>query len=296
MGEESAVYKYPGCPLPFGVNQNHINMAKYSNADDAHALEPAVHFLATIAASAIAEERELLHPTVSPPPPPPAVDSEGQPVENKYTVLESYDTVFLVDDSPSMRGERWKLVQRILDYSTAEATRYDRNGIDIHFMNNFTADQDNVRDPKTVAQLHRGIELRGNTPTLDRLSRHLRAYLQAFGKADYDAKFKGYNLIILTDGEPNAEEEDEEDISDEEDAKKNKAAFRLIRKEIVDVAKKLDAQNAMPKQVGIQFCQIGNDEEATAFFKFLDDRLKGKYKLSRDVSSQSHVGGNPLLI
>ena len=67
--------------------------------------------------------------------------------------------------------------------------------------------------------------------------------------------------------------------------KRNKAAFRLIRKEIVDVAKKLDAQNAMPKQIGIQFCQIGNNEEATAFFRFLDDRLKGKYKLSRDVSS-----------
>ena len=284
MDEESGVYKYPGCPQPFGVNRHHSDMAKFSDAD-AHALKPAVHFLATIAANAIAIETALLHPTVSPLPRPASVDNEGHADEDNYTVLERYDTVFLVDDSPSMRGGKWDLVQRVLDYSTVVATRYDRDGIDVHFMNNDTANQDGVRDLKTAVQLHRGIELRGNTPTLDRLSRHLRAYLQAFGKADYDVNFKGYNLIVLTDGEPNAEEEDEEDISDEEDAKKNKAAFRLIRKEIVDVAKKLDAQNAMAKQVGIQFCQIGNDEEATAFFKFLDDRLKGKYKLSRDVSS-----------
>ena len=284
MDEESAVYEYPGCPQPFGVNRDHRDMAKFSVTDD-HALKPAVHFLATIAANALAIERALSRPTISPPPPPAPVDSDGHAVEDPFTILESYDTVFLIDDSPSMRGEKWELVQRILNYTTIVATRYDRDGIDVHFMNNFTANQDGIRDPKIAEKLHGGIELRGNTPTLDRLSRHLRNYLQDFSDARYSARFKGYNLIVLTDGEPNAEEEDEEDISDEEDAKKNKAAFRLIRKEIVQAARQLDTHNAMPKQVGIQFCQIGNDEEAREFFEFLDDRLKGKFKLSRDVSS-----------
>ena len=90
---------------------------------------------------------------------------------------------------------------------------------------------------------------------------------------------------MLTDGEPNDEWEDEDDISDQEDAKKNKAAFRLIRKKSIEVAKALDAPevDAELGQVGIQFCQIGNDRDATAFFEFLDDRLKGKAKLGRDV-------------
>ena len=74
-------------------------------------------------------------------------------------------------------------------------------------------------------------------------------------------------------------------ISDQEDAKKNKATFRLIRKKIIEVAKALDAPKVDAKlgQVGIQFCQIRNDHDANAFFEFLDDRLKGNTKLGREV-------------
>ena len=220
------------------------------------------------------------------------MNSEGQAVEDRFSILADYDTVFLIDDSPSMRGQKWELVQKILNYSTAMATRYDADGIDIHFMNNTRRNQDGVQDPVIASKIHHGIELKGGTPTRDRLSRHLRGYFQKFKAEDFSAEFKYYNLIVLTDGEPNLEYEDESDISDQEDAKKNKAAFRLIRKGIVDVAKKLDEEGADPGQIGIQFCQIGNDQEATEFFEYLDDRLKGKYKLSRDVScprtDQSH--------
>ena len=165
------------------------------------------------------------------------------------------------------------------------ATRYDTDGIDIHFLNNTKANQDNVRDPEIAVQIHHDIALRGSTPLLDHLSRHLKGYLQKFRQAKYSVDYKCYNLIVLTDGEPNDEWEDEDDISDQADAKKNKAAFRLIRKKITEVAKALDAPevDAELGQVRIQFCQIGNDRDATAFFEFLDDRLKGKAKLRRDV-------------
>lgn len=258
-------------------------MAKFSNGDD-HALKPAIHFLATFASKAIDLWNAHSRSTIAPPRPPAPVDGEGQVVEDRFSILEDYDTVFLIDDSPSMRGEKWELVQKILNYSTAMATGYDTDGIDVHFMNNTRANQDNVKDPDTVIKIHRDIELRGSTPTRDRLSRHLRGYLQKFKAAGFAADFKCYNLVVLTDGEPNPEYEDESDISDQEDAKKNKAAFRLIRKRIVEVAKKLDEVEAEPGQIGIQFCQIGNDHEATEFFEYLDDRLKGKHKLGRDVS------------
>ncbi len=182
-----------------------------------------------------------------------------------------------------MRGEKWELVQKILTYSTAMATRYDQDGIDVHFMNNTSANRDNVKDPKTAVTLHHGIELRGSTPTLDRLSRHLSSYMQDFKAANFSANFKSYNLILLTDGEPNPEYESESDSSDQ-DADDYKAAFRLIRKKIVEVAKKLDEEEAERGQIGIQFCQIGDDEEATVFFQYLDDQLKGEQKLRRDVS------------
>ena len=259
-------------------------MVKFSNDDD-HALAPAVHFLATVAANAIEREKARSRPPIAPPPPPAPVDSEGNNVEDKFSILEGYDTVFLIDDSPSMRGENWELVQKILDYSIVVAARYDPDGIDINFMNNTRANKDGVKDSNFATTLHHGIELRGSTPTLDRLSRHLRGYYQKFERADFSTDFKGYNLIVLTDGEPNPEDDDESDLSDQDDARNHKPAFKLIRKRIVQMAKKLDKVEAERRQVGIQFCQVGNDEEATVFFRYLDDRIRRRNNLHRDVSS-----------
>ena len=260
-------------------------MAKFSNDDD-HALIPAVHFLATVAATAIEREKARSRPTIVPPPPPASVDSKGHAVEDPFSILEGYDTVFLIDDSPSMRGEKWELVQKILDYSIVMATRYDPDGVDIHFMNNTKANQDSIKDSNFATTLHHGIELRGSTPTLDRLSRHLKGYYQKFKAADFSTEFKGYNLIVLTDGEPDPEDEDESDMSDQDDARNHEPAFKLIRKRIVEVAKKLDEADAERKQVGIQFCQVGSDKDATAFFNYLDDRIKGRHNLHRDVSNR----------
>ena len=279
MEQESATYDYPGCPKPFGVNRNHTDIAKYSTGDD-HVLKPAVNFLARSASDAIALRNVRSHPTIAPPPRPAPVDDEGYPVEDKLSTLADYDTVFLVDDSPSMQGRKWELVHKILDYSIDVATRYDTDGIDIHFMNNPNANQDDVKDPQVAAKIHRDIELKGSTPLRDRLSRHLKEYLRKFMDNETN---KSYNLIVLTDGEPNPEYEDPADISDQEDAKKYKVAFRLIRKRIVTIAKKLDELDAEPGQIGIQFCQVGNDRDATAFFEFVDDQLKGKHRLGRDV-------------
>ena len=284
MGKESAIYDYQGRPDPFGVNRNHKDMAKFSNDDD-HALKPAIHFLATIASNAMKLEDPRSRLPIAPPPHPAPVDDGGRAKEDRFSILRDYDTVFLVDDSPSMGGKKWELVQKILNYSTVMATRYDDSGIDVHFMNNTKASQDNIRDPDIAAKIHHGIELKGSTPTRDRLSRHLREYLQKFKASNLSTDFKYYNLIVLTDGEPNQEFENESDISDKEDAKKNRAAFRLIRKKLVEVAKKLDEQDAEPGQIGIQFCQIGNDDDVTDFFEYLDNRLKGKHNLNRDVSN-----------
>ena len=257
-------------------------MIKFSD-DDTHALEPAIYFLAQFARDALTTRHQRENYTV--PPPPPA--TRRPDLEDKFSILDSYDTVFLVDDSPSMAGERWDLVKKILDYSTSLATSYDPDGIDVHFLNNKTANQDNVKDQAVAVDIHQRIALRGSTPLYDQLSRHLTGYLKKFNGRGDDFNFKGYNLIILTDGEPNKEREDPDEISDPEDAKVTSAAFRLIRKKIVSVARKLDEAEAERNQVGIQFCQIGNDAGARQFFDYLDNRLKGKWNLGRDVSVRS---------
>lgn len=174
----------------------------------------------------------------------PSLPKPGPPdVEDKFSVLSGFDTVFLVDDLPSMNGQRWKLVNKILDYDTAVATSYNSDGIDVQFFNNTTANQDNIRDEAVAVEIHRNMFLKGNPPIRDQLSRHRNNCLRKYHKRpEDDLNHNGYNLIVLTDGEPNPEREDGDDISDHEDAKITKSAFRMIRKLIVDVAHALDEE------------------------------------------------------
>lgn len=276
VDRDSAVIEYSGSPRPFGVNRNHKEMARFSDDD---ALEPAINFLAQLARDAVnARQRRVSRPA-------PYVIPDSN-IEDKYSILNSYDTVFLVDDSPSMAGERWELVKKILDYSTTIATYYDPDGIDVHFLNNRTAGKNDIKDQAVAVDIHQNIVLKGNTPILDRLSRHLSRYLNKLHAPGADpVDFKGYNLIILTDGEPKSEYEDDDEISDREDARINSPAYRLIRKTIVRTARALNEAQAGRTQVGIQFCQIGNDDGAHAFFKYLDNKIKGNYDLDRHVGS-----------
>lgn len=259
-------------------------MARFTD-DDAHALEPAIQFLAQLAQQASAEQVSRARPRPRPPPPPPIVDDHTSGAESLWSNLGRYDTCFLIDDSPSM-ADKWELVKAILDYSTEVATRYDSDGIDIHFFNNLAANMDNVRDPMMARQIHNNIVLKGSTPLLDQLSSHLDHYLLEYEEHRRDMNFKKYNLIILTDGEPDPEEEDPGDVSDQEDARKYSGVYRLIRKKIVETARELDSFRAQPNQVAIQFCQIGNEDGVHDFFQYLDDNLKAKWKLKRDVSRE----------
>ena len=204
--------------------------------------------------------------------------------EDKFSILREYDTVFLVDDSSSMQtARRWELVQRILAVSTEIAAHYDPNGIDIRFFNNSTASAKEIRNPVTARAMVQQVTPYGRTPTLRRMTELLRSYIRRFRDNQDTENFPKYNLIILTDGEPDKAFEEPGDISNAEDAKKNTAANRKIRKEIVSIAKELDKMNALDEQVGIQFCQIGNDAGVTRFFDFLDNSLRREHNV-RDVS------------
>ncbi|KAL8829797.1 MAG: hypothetical protein Q9191_001800 [Dirinaria sp. TL-2023a] len=182
-----------------------------------------------------------------------------------------------------MAGERWELVKKILDYSTAVAMKYDPDGIDIHFLNNRAANQDNVRDPAFAVEILRTIALKGSTPIRNQLSRHLHIYLEEYRQRKNDLNIKGYNLILLTDGEPDSDYDPLGDTSDLQDAERTKPAFRRIRKMLVEIAQEFDKLDAEENQVGIQFCNVGNDPGAQEFFDFLDDRLQGQWNLDRDM-------------
>ena len=214
------------------------------------------------------------------------VDNLGDGEEDPYSILTEYDTVFLVDDSLSMQASgRWQLVQKVLAHATEITPRYDPDGIEVRFFNNARASRNHITDPQQARNIVQSVNPSGRTPTLNRLQEYLRTYIQDFRehrqKQDR-SYFPKYNLIILTDGGPDKSFEHPEEISDAEDAAKNSAANRKIRKEIVNTANQLDDMNAVEGQIGIQFCQIGNDAEVAKFFDYLDNDLRVKYDV-RDV-------------
>lgn len=182
--------------------------------------------------------------------------------ERVYARLQQYDTLFVVDDSDSMYGPRWKTTAHILAKIASIATKYDENGVDIRFFNKYIGDAErrNLTSADQVMKLFSKVVPEGPTLTADILDEELNEYMFDYRK---DRRRKGLNVILLTDGEP--------------DRKQNVEAV------IVKYARKLKDMSAKQLQVGLQFVQIGGDEGAATFLKSLDDDLEKKHDLDRDV-------------
>ncbi|RHZ59022.1 uncharacterized protein CDV56_103402 [Aspergillus thermomutatus] len=191
--------------------------------------------------------------------------------DSPYAFLREFDTIFVVDDSSSMLGSRWKEAEEALAAIAPICTRYDQDGIDIYFLNHrrdatatSTGAYHNITTAADVQEIFNSVRPRGPTPYGKRLLQILNPYLRRVEKmaaaTDEDgnlrdpAKFvKPLNIIAITDG---VFTDDAESV-------------------IVDVAKRLDGPRcrAVPWQVGIQFFQIGDDEGARRYLEDLDDDL-----------------------
>lgn len=196
--------------------------------------------------------------------------------ESVYAKLRSYDTKFLIDDSASMYGPNWEIVKKAVAAIAPIAVQYDSDGVDVQF---FTAyidykERQGLRSAKEVMALFDRVEPEGETPTADMLKEELNDYCHRYGQ---NRHIKGLNLIVLTDGDPSPGQD--------------------VTGALVEYARKLAELQAPELKVGVQFVQIGDDEEATKFLQQLDNDLKGSYKLDRDVSqqSQSETYANVLL-
>ncbi|KAG8724667.1 hypothetical protein FRC09_015811 [Ceratobasidium sp. 395] len=190
--------------------------------------------------------------------------------EDPLQILRQYDIVFLVDDSGSMSGARWKEAGDALASVADKAAIYDPNGIDIHFLNSPESAQE-VTSKEEVVDLFNAVRPYGPTPTGDRLDHLLGEYITQIE----DAKTKGLkkmpkpvNFIVITDGVPT---DDPESV-------------------IIAAARRLDAGNFLLSQVGIQFIQVGNDSKATKALKELDDGINKTHKIRDMVDTTPYKG------
>lgn len=201
--------------------------------------------------------------------------------EGAYFKLTRYTTTFLVDDSSSMED----IPESELAYLPNSEGLYARAWTDtvsalrrcgniitnaggrlkIHFFNNDRVKED-PSGPEDIAAFCHSVIPHGDTPTYDRLKEHLDEFLETFERlsATERSRSPGLNLIVFTDGAPEGPFEDIEEV-------------------IVDTVKRLEDLRVNKNKIGIQFVQIGKDPAVAEFFRFLDDRLKGKHNLKQDV-------------
>lgn len=215
--------------------------------------------------------------------PPPAY---SPPLDDPYAFLSDFDTIFLIDDSGSMAGRSWTEVSLALKAITPICVTHDPDGIDIHFLNQ--PDEERFKRIKSVREVERIFEevrpgggtrtgarlmdiLGGyvrrieeqqrrrrmvanaaNTTTTPRGDAGERRRLEELSFAGEEDEFpRPLNIIVITDGVPS---DDPESV-------------------IIHAARKLDALDAPPWQVGIQFFQVGEEQGAADALKELDDGL-----------------------
>ena len=214
-----------------------------------------------------------------------------------FNRLRMFDTVFIVDDTGSMvlaayeeepEGQsRWDATKQALGHIIDLAAPKDEDGIDIRFLKSTDLDGDNMKSVEGVMKLvdevdmfdeHRGGGTVFEEHLKDEINPRREEYRQYFEQyAAYSKKTradrarlvkpqppKKLNLIVITDGQA----DDKQEVEDY----------------IIETARELDRLGAPAAQIGIQFVQIGEDEDARRFLKRLDDDLKHQEPPIRDVS------------
>ncbi|GAA5989876.1 hypothetical protein JCM11641_001959 [Rhodosporidiobolus odoratus] len=191
-------------------------------------------------------------------------------VEDRLAPLGRYDLVVLVDDSPSML-DHWGDTRDALFGVVRACMKYDRDGIDLMFMNNEGCKLENVTSPDVVAQAFNSIEPFGSTPTGVIMDELLRDYVERCEDAKTTkTRVKPLLLLVLTDGR-----------ADDPD---------MVKDIIIEFAQRLDEIRAPPYQLGLQFIQIGDDPDAAAFLQELDDDLKPQLGVRDMVDFTPYAG------
>jgi hypothetical protein len=238
--------------------------------------------------------------------------STPEPDESQYAFLRGFDTIFLVDDSSSMQGDRWKEASKAIAAIAPICTQYDSDGIDIYFLNhrkrsvssaklnsrhncnphhransnyysnwsqppyNLRADgYQNITTARRVEQIFRDVQPKGGTMVATRLSDILEPYLERVEAMQAAKKARGFIDPDVVVKPINIITITDGEFTDD--------AEGIILK----TARKLDGPtcDAIPWQVGIQFFQIGNDRRARDFLEQLDDDLsrQGQEMHLRDI-------------
>jgi len=176
--------------------------------------------------------------------------------------LKKYDFIVAIDRSGSMANPgshgktRWQEAEEATVAVANKCAESDDDGITVVLFNRAVVMHENVTDGTSqVARIFRESEPMGGTDTALMLKKVLTNYT-----ANRTRKgVKPIILIVVTDGEPDSQEE--------------------VVKAIVEATRVIERDD----EIGISFLQVGNDRNATRFLTMLDDDLVSKYGAKFDI-------------
>jgi hypothetical protein len=199
--------------------------------------------------------------------------------------LREYHTVFILDDSASMRepiatGEsksRWDVLVESLQYFADIAAQSDDDGITISFLYNRQKDTYNVRSGQQALDILGSIDIaRSQAAQLDvTLWDVLKEYLDTYHQYHMIRRLKlpiikvqvqppkPLNVIVITDG-----------VSHD---------YEKVERTLIRAGRALPDLGIPQFSLGVQFLQVGSDPGATKRLRLLDDKLLPRYGI-RDVS------------
>ncbi|KAJ6191337.1 hypothetical protein N7519_001358 [Penicillium mononematosum] len=221
--------------------------------------------------------------------------------DSQYAFLGEFHTIFLVDDSSSMRGELWQEAKEAIAAIAPVCTKYDSDGIDIYFINhrpksntnintncssnyNYNSSRrskhnaggyHNIKTAQRVNEIFTSVRPSGGTGVGGRLHDILDPYTKLVEaketerRAQRDASGSGF-LAKPVDPEAVKSVKPINIITITDGVFTDDAESIIIK-----TAQMLDGPScrAIPWQVGIQFFQIGNDEMARQYLEELDEDL-----------------------
>jgi hypothetical protein len=188
---------------------------------------------------------------------------DTDPLASMLSILSEYNIVLLIDDSTSMtwkgygKGTRWTEAIEALNMLVPIATKYDDDGIDLYFLNHTGEYQ--VNNVAEFTKKLANISANGGTPMGPKLKYIFNKFLKSMDDGVKSGeKVKRMNLIVITDGTPDNQQE--------------------VIDSIVWICAQFAQRAINPKDVmGIQFFQVGDDKAASAHLKYLDDVLHEEY-------------------
>ena len=206
-----------------------------------------------------------------------------------FSRLAKWDVIFIVDDTGSMQlpadngapegsPSRWDLVVDALRYIANEATKWDEDGVDIHFLVSDELNGSGVKKGQVILNLLDKVDVEMNGggtrfepalhPYISKCLRQYNAYFDALNRGEEREPPKPMEIIVLTDGA----------------ADDKKSTEKLL----VKAGEELDRMFAPSFQLGVQFVQVGDDNDAKKYLERLDKRLREEYTI-RDVSPNTPV-------